>query len=133
MKKLDNRIFFFHISAWFKCRNITQKCNKTSCCIVAWSRQTFWFELDFLLPKMNQFWTFLVIFLNNFKYFLEAYSLSKICKIVLEYTLKYSKLISSSDNKEILLTTRNVRLESGHYATKYHTSLGSYKTRRNKV
>jgi hypothetical protein len=25
-----------------------------------------------------------------------------------------------ADNQKILLTTRNVRLESGHYATKYH-------------
>ena len=49
-----------------------------------------------------------------------AYSLSKICKIFLEYTLKCSQLISSSDNKKILLTTRNVRLDSGHYATKYY-------------
>ena len=46
--ELENR-FFFHISAWFQCRNITQKCNKTYCCIVAWSRQTFWFKLNFLL------------------------------------------------------------------------------------
>ena len=60
------------------------------------------------------------IFLNNLKYFLEAYSLSKICKIVLEYTLKCSQLISSSDNTKILLTTRNVRLDSGLYATKYY-------------
>jgi hypothetical protein len=58
--------------------------------------------------------------LNNFKDFLEAYSLSKIYKIVLEYTLNCSQLISSSDNKKTLLTTRNVRLDSGHYATKYH-------------
>ena len=34
---------FFNISAWFQYRIMTQKCNKTSCCIVAWSRQTFWF------------------------------------------------------------------------------------------
>ena len=52
-------------------------------------------------------------------YFLEAYSLLKIYKIVHEYTLKCSQLISSSDNKKILLTTRNVWLDSGHYATKY--------------
>jgi hypothetical protein len=39
--------------------------------------------------------------LNNFKDFLEAYSLSKICKIVLVYTLKCSQMISSSDNKKI--------------------------------
>ena len=38
--------------------------------------------------------------------FLEAYSLLKICKIVLKHTLKCSQLISSSDNKKILLTTR---------------------------
>ena len=56
----------------------------------------------------------------HFKYFLEACSLSKICKVVLKYTLKCSQLISSSDNKNILLTTRNVRLDSGRYATKYY-------------
>jgi hypothetical protein len=61
--------------------------------------------------------------LNNFEDFLEAYSLSKICKIVLEYTLKCSQLISSSDSKKILLTTRNVRLDSGCYATKYYFQL----------
>ena len=72
---------------------------------------------------MNQFWTFQCIFLNNFKDFLEAYSLLKICKIVLEHTLKCSQLISSSDNKKILLTTRNVRLDSGRYATKYYFSI----------
>ena len=27
----------FHISTWFQYRNITQKFNKTSCCIVTWS------------------------------------------------------------------------------------------------
>ena len=36
------------------------------------------------------------------------------------YTLKCCQLFSSSDNKKILLTTRNVRLDSGHYATKYY-------------
>ena len=60
--------------------------------------------------------------MNNFKDFLDAYSLSKICKIVLEYTLKCSQLISFSDNKKILLTTRNVRLDSGCYALKYYYS-----------
>ena len=49
-----------------------------------------------------------MIFLINFKDFLKAYSLSKICKIVLKYTLK----CSSSGNKLILLTTRNVKLDS---------------------
>ena len=61
--------------------------------------------------------------MNNFKDFLEAYSLSKICEIVFEYTLKCSQLISSSDNKKILLTTRNVRLDSGRYATKYYSNV----------
>ena len=40
-------------------------------------------------------------------------------KVVLEYTLKCYQLISSSDNKKILFTTRYVRLDSGRYATKY--------------
>ena len=48
--ELDNSIFFC-ILAWFQYRNIIQKCNKISWCIVAWSRQTFWFKLNFLLPK----------------------------------------------------------------------------------
>ena len=39
------------------------------------------------------------------------------------YTLKCSQLISSSDNKKILLTTRNVRLDSGRYATKYYSNV----------
>ena len=56
--------------------------------------------------------------MNNFKYFLEACSLLKICKIVLEYTLNCSQLISFSDNKKILLTTRTVWLDSGCHATK---------------
>ena len=37
-----------------------------------------------------------------------------------QYTLSCSQLISSSDNKKILLTTRNVSLDSGNYATKYY-------------
>ena len=49
-----------------------------------------------------------------------ARSCQHFCKIVLEYTLKCSQLISSSDNKKILLTTRNVRLYLGRYATKYY-------------
>ena len=60
---------FFHISAWFQCRNITQKCNKTSCCIVAWSRQTFWFKLNFLLPKNESVLNILVYFLEQFQRF----------------------------------------------------------------
>jgi hypothetical protein len=39
-------------------------------------------------------------------------------KIVLEYTLKCSQLISPSDNKKI---SKNVRLDSGTYATKYYS------------
>ena len=41
----------------------------------------------------------------------------QIFKIVREKTLKCSRPISSSGNKKILLTTRNVRLNRGHYAT----------------
>ena len=42
--------------------------------------------------------------MNNF---LEAYSISKIYKIVLEYTLKYSQLISSSDQNRNLTDNQN--------------------------
>ena len=35
--------------------------------------------------------------------------LSKICKIVLEYTLKWSQLISSSDNNVIETTRKSCR------------------------
>ena len=41
-------------------------------------------------------------------------------KLFSNIPLKCSQLISSSDNKKILLTTRNVRLDSGRYATKYY-------------
>ena len=55
--------------------------------------------------------------MNNFKDFVEAYSLLKLFKILLEYTLKCStQLISSLDNKKILLIIRYFRLDSGHYA-----------------
>ena len=67
--ELYNRNFFFHISAWFQCRNVTQKCNKTSCCIMAWSRQTFWFKLNFLLPKNESVLNILVYFLEQFQRF----------------------------------------------------------------
>ena len=60
---------FFHISAWFQYRNITHKCNKTSCCIVAWSRQTFWSKLNFLLPKNESVLNILVYFLEQFQRF----------------------------------------------------------------
>ena len=56
-----------------------------------------WFELNFLLPKNE------ISFEDNLTDFREAKPL----------------LISSSDNTFSLLTTRNVRLDSGHYATKY--------------
>ena len=38
--------------------------------------------------------------MNNSKYFFKAYSLLKISKIVLEYTLKHSQLISSSEFRQ---------------------------------
>ena len=69
-------------------RNISQKCNKTSCCIVAWSRQTFWFKLNFLLPRNESVLNILVHFLGQFQRFSrDLQPLEKICKIVLEYTL----------------------------------------------
>ena len=76
--------------------------------ILLHSGVTFWFKLNFLLPKNESVLNILVYFLN-------------------EYTLKGSQLISSSDNKKILMTTRIVRLDSGHYATKYYDSLMSTK------
>ena len=82
---------FFHISAWFQYRNITQKCNKTSCCIMAWSRQTFWLELDFLLPKNESVLNILDYFLEQFQNFLKVYSLSKICKVVLWFILQTTR------------------------------------------
>ena len=54
---------FFHISACFQCRNIIQKY------IVAWSRQAFWFKLNFLLPKNESVWNILVYFLEQFQRF----------------------------------------------------------------
>ena len=68
---------------------------------------------------------------TKFKYVIDSlntiwYFLAKLWLVhVLKYTLKCSQLISSSDNKKILLTTRIVRLDSGLYATKYyyHTPL----------
>ena len=91
-------------------KKIIWKCNKASCCIITWSQLTLWFKLNFLMPRNE-------INLEHFRVF--SWTISKICKIVLEYTLKCSQLISSSDNKKILLKTRNVRLDSGYYATKY--------------
>ena len=53
----------------FKCRNITQRCNKTSCCIVAWYGQTFCFKLNFLLPKNESVFNILGYFLEQFQIF----------------------------------------------------------------
>ena len=104
---------FFHISTWFQYRNINPKCNKTSCCIVPWSRQTFWLKLNFLLSKNESVLNILVYFLEQFQSFSQGLQ-------PLKYTLKCSQLILSSENKKILLTSRNVRLDSGHHATKYY-------------
>ena len=43
------------------------------------------------------------------------------CKIDLKYTLKCSYMISSSDNKKILLIIRNVMLDSGRYTMQHNT------------
>ena len=90
--------------------NTTPKCNKTSCCIVAWSRQTFWFKLNFLLPKNESVLNILVYFLEQFQRFSRGLQ-------PLEYTLKCSQLISSSDKKKILLTTRILLLTYGPYVS----------------
>ena len=74
------------------------------CCIVSWSYLTFWFKLIFLLPK-NEI---------SFEHF-RVYS-----RTILQIFERLQQLISTSDNKKILLTTRNVRLDSGRYATKYY-------------
>jgi hypothetical protein len=66
-----------------------------------------------LLPKNESV-------LNILGYFLEQFQIFSRGLQRLEYTLKCSQLISSSDNKKILLTTRNVRLNSGRCATKYY-------------
>ena len=101
-------------------RNITKNCNKTSCCIVVWSHLKFLFELDFLLPKNVISFDHLWVFSWSISKIVSRLCLSKICKIILKNSLKYSQLMSASDNKKIWLTTRNVRLDSGHYATKYY-------------
>ena len=53
----------------------------------------------------------------------QFYRFSRGCK-----RLKCSQLISSSDNKKILLTTRNVRLDSDRYATKYYCVTVGFET-----
>ena len=62
--------------------NPAQNCNKASCCIVTWSCQTFWFKLNFSLPK-------------NESVFTVSKRLTVCQKSVLE---KYSQLISSPEN-----------------------------------
>ena len=52
---------------------------------MAWSRQTFWFKLNFLFPKNESVLNILVHFLEQFQRFPRG---SKICKIVLEYTFR---------------------------------------------
>jgi hypothetical protein len=65
------------------------------------------------MPKNESVLSILVYFLNNSTDFRE----------VVSNNLKCSQLISSSDNKKskkTLLTTRNVRLNSDRFATKYY-------------
>ena len=91
---LDNRIFFFKFQPDFNVEVLP----KTSCCIVAWSRQTFWFKLNFFLPKNESILNILVYF-SRLKASHKSIKLfSNIC------TLKCSQLISSSDTKKMLLT-----------------------------
>jgi hypothetical protein len=55
---------------------------------VFWFSAKSFFRLWTTIPFSIGFQSFYDMFLNNFKDVLEAYSLSKICKVVLEYTLK---------------------------------------------
>ena len=88
-------------------------------------------------PKFfAQFWSalkkpscnLLHVFHSSFiVYFLEQFQRFSWALQPLKYILKCFQLISSSDNKKILLTTsRNVRLDSGGSATKYHCFLTFY-------
>ena len=81
---------------------------------MAWSRQTFWFQLDFLLPKNE-------ISFEHFRVF--SWTISKIF-LRLAASRKSVKLFSNIPKNVLnwfhLQTTRNVRLDSGHYATKYY-------------
>ena len=77
----------------------TQKWNKISCCIGSWFRQTnlglAWFPIDSkwgIYKDKENLWNRLSIFLTDFNF----------------------------RQQKIFLTTRTVRLSSGHYATKYH-------------
>ena len=71
-----------------------QKFNKASCCIVTWIMPDIWLKLNFSCSLKI-----------------------KLVMNILGY-LKCSRPISSSENKKILLTTRNVRLTRGQYAKK---------------
>ena len=65
-------------------------------------------------------WWFHEFLIQNFQ---EVFNLSEqvlLVNLLMFFTLKCSQLISFSDNKKILLTTRNVMLDSGRYATKYY-------------
>ena len=72
-KTYKNNLLHFVVFFPFQYRNITPKCNKISRCIVAWSRQTFWFKLNFLLPKNESVLNILVYFLEQFQRFSRIY------------------------------------------------------------
>ena len=72
-------------------------------------KMTFLFQLNFWLPKNESVLNISGYFLEQFQRFSRGL-FSNIC------TLKCSQLISSSGNKKILLTTTDVRLDSGRYA-----------------
>ena len=78
--------------------------------VVTWIMPDIWLKLNFSCSLKMKLVT------NILGYFLAQ---EKIFKIVRENILKCSRPISSSHNKKSLLTTRNVRLNRGHYATKY--------------
>ena len=84
----------------------------------AWHLVITWF---FLLPKKEIGYEPFRVFSCTISKIFSRLRLSKIFKIVRENTLKGSKPIIFSDNNKILLTTRNVRLNRGHYATKYQS------------
>ena len=114
-----HQIFFFffsgrnHFSYYKMQRNIQLHSVIIMLNVLVWTR-------FFCCLKMKSVLNILDYFLKLFEIFSWNYSLSKICKIVLEYTLKCSQLILSSDNKKILLTTKIARLDSGRNATKYY-------------
>jgi hypothetical protein len=115
-QKFDNLIWQPY--SWTLFMNLVctlQKFNKASCCIVTWIMPDIWLKLDFSCCLKKE------IGYEPFRVFS-----CTISKIELENTLKVSRPIIFSDNNKILLTTRNVRLNRGHYATKYHNWLPTY-------